>query len=807
MSVMGGVIESVGSKKKRTYGPIIQKKDRVSIFKIIDSWVSCFYEIEKRYKLEELQFDQKDIETYSLIGESFCYLNQINSIIAAKINAYLRYRKTEAKKGYCERSIENRELEGYDALLRYFKFFNNLSASRIKFVFFKESPVKSLNYPILSISKKYADVACDLVVYLGHEENRISLSELSYRVSNYCLLQELMYSFVYRDDKKYGVFLRFDLLPDAYMTISKDLRVCVNELLDGEKDNNLKYFFAKVSCVIFSYYVLNGLNLRESSDGVYKKNDLEEDKVKKIRGLIIEDNSRELPLTKKMWYKSFYELFVLLEGDLYIEPITYQLYDILWKIHGMIDITDKSVDHNEYRKKRRLIKKSVKDFVLNYLNIGENMYNKKKLSFSDLYLMGSRLFDENDMSDEKNNDISFGLNKLIFKENNIEDVEIRMNKLAGIEGLLKEEAYIDLNQDIDDIYAINSKEEDHFKLDYLIQRISAKNLLDLLYGFALMVQDRKQLLGEGQYIVGFYKAGIFLAHIINLTKEINERSRVWLFNTKPYVATHPIHTDDNIGGIYRIILIDDSIKTGFTYSLYDSYLKRNAVGDGLGRMSVKLFALFDYNYYKRLRVITKNDYYGLLNLDKNFGEIRVRDDKKISDKCWGGFKYIFKDVNEILKAIKDKDGAVDLSFFLTDTDAFLSICFSFIVEIIKRCEENKRKKIVLYSPTPNGEVILLMCIFLLKTVYGKTFEVAGPSYEKAEGDYLVALDLSLVTGFSIMYNWSLMKEINYEMNEDDMEQIKTVFDMVAVVYCSCQRCVGVERKCNRCKGFVFSLNH
>lgn len=802
VDVMGGVIEAAGYKKK-SYGSIISTKDKKAIFQIIDLWVSCFYEIERRFKLEGLPFDQKDDETYSLIGKSFCYLNQINSVIASKINSFLRYIRNECEKGGGKPCCE---VEEYDSLLRYFKFFNNLSASRIKFVFFKESPVKSLNYPILNISKKYADAAFDLVGYLNRDENKIRLSELSYRVSNYCLLQELMYSFVYRDDKKYGIFLRFDLLPDAYMSISKDLRACVEEFLDDEKDNNLKYFFAKVSCVIFSYYVLNGLSLRESNDSVYSKDDLD-DKVKKIRGLIIGDNLKELPLTKKMWYKSFYELFVLLEGDLYVEPITYQLYDILWKIHGMIDITDKSVNHNEYREKRRLIKKNVRAFVLNYLKMGEKMYNKKKLSFSDLYLMGSALFDENMMIDEESNGVSGGLNKLIFKEHSILDVEERMNRLRGVEGIVKKEVYVGLDKNGDDIYDIESKEEDDFKLDNLIQRISTKNLLDLLYGFAVMVQDRKQLLGDGQYIVGFYKAGIFLAHIINLTKEIGERSGVWLFNTKPYVATHPIHTDDNIDGIYKIVLIDDSIKTGFTYSLYDSYLKRNAVSDGLGRMSVKLFALFDYKYYERLRVITNNDYYGLLGLRRDYGVIKVRDDKEMSDNYQYGFKYKFKDVNEILNAIKDKEGAVDLSFFLTDTDALLSICFSFINEIADRLKKKQRKKIVLYSPTPNGEVILLMCAFLLKTVYNETFEVAGVSYNKSEEDYLVALDLSLVTGFSIMYNWSLMKEVDYEMNEDDMEQMKTVFDMVAVVYCSCQRCVGVERKCNRCNGFVFSLNH
>lgn len=805
--MLGGVMDAVRYKNKGVYGPIIPTKDKEEIFQIINYWVSCFYEIERRFKLEGLQFDQKDNETYSLIGESFCYLNQINSVIASKINSYLIYERLNYKKKDADGKVSQYvEKNGYFVLLRYFKFFNNLSASRIKFVFFKESPVRSLNYPILGLSKKYADVAYDLVRYLSRDQNKISLSELTYRVSNYCLLQELMYSFVYRDDKKYGIFLRFDLLPDAFMSISKELRSCVDELLDDENDSNLKYFFAKVSCVIFSYYVLNELNKRELSDSVDKKEYLE-DKVKKIQGLIIEDDSKELPLTKKMWYKSFYELFVLLRGDLYVEPITYQLYDILWKIHGMIDITDKSIDHNKYRDKRRLIKKSVKDFVLNYLIMGENMYNKKKLSFSDLYLMGSRLFDEKVLTDQVNVGDSGGLSSLIFKEDSIVDVEDRMKRLGNVKGVLKRGAYVGLEKSGDDIYDISSKEEDYFKLDYLIQQMSTKNLLDMLYAFAEMVQDRKQLLGDGQYIVGFYKAGIFLAHIINLTKKIGERSGVWLFNTKPYVATHPIHRDDDVDGIYKIVLIDDSIKTGFTYSLYDSYLKRNAVGGGLGKMSVKLFTLFDYKYYKRLRVITKNDYYGLLNLDKDLDVIKVRNDKRSVDAYELGFEYLFKDVNDILEVIKDPDREVDLSFFLADTDSFLSICFSFLDEINKRCEEKKRNRIVLYSPTPNGEVILLMCAFLLKTVYGKVFEVASASYEKFFDDYLVALDLSLVTGFSIMYNWSLMKEVDYEMNEDDMEQMKNVFDMVAVVYCSCQRCVGTERKCNRCKGFVFSLNH
>ena len=69
---------------------VIAEEEKKAIFQIIDLWVHCFYEIEKRFKYEGIQFDQKDKEAYSLIGESFCYLNQLNSVIASKLYLYLR---------------------------------------------------------------------------------------------------------------------------------------------------------------------------------------------------------------------------------------------------------------------------------------------------------------------------------------------------------------------------------------------------------------------------------------------------------------------------------------------------------------------------------------------------------------------------------------------------------------------------------------------------------------------------------------------------------------------------------------------
>jgi hypothetical protein len=151
----------------------------------------------------------------------------------------------------------------------------------------------------------------------------------------------------------------------------------------------------------------------------------------------------------------------------------------------------------------------------------------------------------------------------------------------------------------------------------------------------------------------------------------------------------------------------------------------------------------------------------------------------------------------------------------------LTVSVSFVKEIIRRKalddkKVNKVKKIHLYSPTANGYVIMMFCLFVLRYHYGEDVGIVHQGVEKDDENYLVAIDLSLVSGFTIMYNWSIetdgsyvMKEAKIEEENDkesvDMEQVKKHFDMCAVVYCSCKNCVS--RPCDRCEGFIHSLNH
>lgn len=838
-------------------GPIIDAKGdsaRKDIMRLIDELVHSFYITEKSYIKDGPRFDKKNEDTYTRIGESYCYLNELNSVIAAKLNTYISNnyghllknyedRVAEVIKSTCLKNVRESEkfkdisnvnnsngkacFDGINILdkeingiaikraVMYFKFFNNLSASRIKYVFFREHPVKSLNYPILGLGKDFADICYDLVDAMG--QYYISLKQIPSYISKYCLLQELMFSFVYRQDNEFGVFLRFKYDEKKYIEISDKISKSIQDILVKDleqKTINYKYFFVKVGHIIFSAYTQDvNIDIENKSDK--KKNFTE------AKG----DFAENLLTQKRDSFIKFYNLFDAKKGDLYLEPLTYQLYDILWKVHGVIDITDKSRDHKVYQGKVECIKRTLVKFVRSYLSQGAEIYKTGSISYHSLYNMGAELFG---VIDHKKKIYHPGIYTIIFKEPYISEVCERLERVnkAGKDNLEKNKktlilAVPNILSEECNIQDIPMNDESDYKLENLIITLPPKIMLQLLHDFSAMVNSGTLYDNDGAYMIGFYKSGVFLAHIANMLLDFTKRRDVWLFNTKPYVATHPIHKDERWRGVKKIILIDDSIKTGFTYSLYESYVKRNAV-DGKDGMVINLFSLFNYSYYKRLEVISQNNYACLWKIRKS----QVNNDhlncdwdysteNKMSD-LWKTVNYIEKDFDAILDAIEDKEKEVDLSFFLTNTDLLLTICVKFIDEILeRRNKDNKEKKIFLYSPTSNGYVIMMMCLFLLRFVYGENVGIVDAGIKKSENNFLVVIDLSFVSGFTIMYNWSIdtggeyiMREANNEEGKDkegvDVEQVKKEFDLCEVVYCSCKSCV--IHPCTRCNNFIYSLN-
>lgn len=739
----------------------IDANSKRKLLSLLDLWVYCFFEIEKKTKDLVNEIDLRDPEIYSLIGQSFCILNDFNSIIISKISPYVDDNNTQ---------LNEKDKTDLKPIIKYFKFFNNLSASKIKYFFFRETPVKNINYPFIKIDRNLTETGFDLIHHLSSK--KIEIDRIKAIVTNFCFLQELIYSFAYSQEKNKGVFLKFKFDHVFFNKISDNVIKAAQAGLSPGESSNIMHFLVQVGYILFGSYVNH-----------YKG--------KKIFDF------EKTTFNKNTCYELFYDIAIS-NRDIHIEPITYHLYDILWKISGMIDISPKSHDYSENRK---ILTAELLAFVEGYIEKGKALYENNCVSFSELYSMGERLI----VKPGKSNDDS--IYDLIFRENPVKNTRSTFEKIKAMGGNETELFFItDSKTETETetkkiiISLLRKNNESEYKIDKLIQIFTPLQIIRIFYSYSKLINN--SIGKDHSAFVGFYRSGIFLGHILNIFKEQAERTNIWLFNARPYVATHPVHVHHrgDCSELNNIILLDDSIKTGFTYKLYKSYILRNMYEKDF---NIKLFTIFDFSYFERINDKNSDEHISLFTLNKN-KFIEYNDGKLLDEHKIKSIKYIHKDIEKILRILNTdqqyKPIGIDLSFLLTDTDILITICEKFLKEILKR--NNQKKRICLYAPSANGDVLLLMCAFILKTVNDYKhykFTIVDKDYKKND-DFLVAIDISIASGFSLLYNWKTLFTNEYSLIEKDMSEINKIFDLVAVVYYPHSSTANFE-------DIIFSLNH
>jgi hypothetical protein len=754
-------ITSLGKNEVERNNGILSEIDRGHISELMAAWSYCFYKIETFYIKGQRPFsDDVDI-AYSLIGESFCYLNEINSLITARLKYYKDMVEDQQDSGSVNGDLQSKEFE---YLIRYFKFFNNLLASKIKCFFFREVPILSSNHPFFNVDKDFSDVAYELVDVLMCKN--IAYEKIRYLIANYCLLQEMMYAFVYHPYEWKGVFLRFKFDKMAFRELKQRIE---SHLLLSIEEHNIKYFLSEIGSLMFGYYLqrYKGLGYEYTDDSIQKP----------------------------ACYEDFYELSLSTKG-VFVEPLIYQLYDILWKLYGMVSVTDKPIEKEKYELKKNRLSNELRYFIEKYLEDADLMYKKGQVSFAKLYDMGRRIFSGIDGECEYRDDIKGpvlsllerekkgGIYFQILKDPKVAEVYDRLYKMRSLMGNIKPLPFKDVDANVDVskqkdvvLQKLNSLSEGDFKVETLLVDFNAQEIVYVLGAFADMLKSQMQNCDKKCSIVGFYKSGVFLGHILNIFN--NRRDDVWQFSVKPYVATHPIHTDNKNDRDKRIILIDDSIKTGFTYSLYRTYIKRNKCDHNY---NIHLYSLFNYNYFTRLQGISRVDYMSLFDIFGPRQSVTLNSRISYYSDVITEVKYKNINIEDFVMAVCS-DGEVDLSYLLANTDVLLSISFKFIKDINEGKKVLKRDRIVLYSPSTNGYVILMMCAFICKVVYGHDIIIAGPFFEKDESrDLLVAIDISMISGFSLMYNWKVMTKGRYVKGDNEESCIEGEFDLVLSVY-------------------------
>jgi len=313
--------------------------------------------------------------------------------------------------------------------------------------------------------------------------------------------------------------------------------------------------------------------------------------------------------------------------------------------------------------------------------------------------------------------------------------------------------------------------EKGFKLEHIIEKLDIREILSLVNLYSTLIPKHLINNDKCEYI-GFYKSGVILGHLINILNGTNKP--IWLFKSKPYVATHPIHIDENNNSFNNIIIFDESIKTGFTYSLYESYLTRNLPNSNLTKYIISLFNFQSYIKIELNKELNSRSLFKLNenNIPTNTDEINFLQqfNKEIEniDINTGNIKDVLEhEIIEKIIHVENNAKRINLTYLISNTKALFTICNIFADKI---CSSNTTNKdIYLFTASTDGEVLILVTALLLKNKKCKNLYLTSPP-ASFTNTFSVGIDMSYMSGFSLKYTWSIMRHGSYKKNNNDYEK-------------------------------------
>lgn len=269
------------------------------------------------------------------------------------------------------------------------------------------------------------------------------------------------------------------------------------------------------------------------------------------------------------------------------------------------------------------------------------------------------------------------------------------------------------------------------KISLILEKFTFDELLSLLSCFSVLVKAYSQssmqveIRDDRNIILGFYKPGGFLAHFLNLAYKMNKP--IFLFKTDPYMAIIPKLKDIHPFTDKNIFILDESVKTSFTYSLFENLYYRR-VGK---EPHSKVFTIFSYEGFEK--ILPDLDVIALYTLKDEAKIEESVEAKGLLRNSQEELQSIPENVTEALKKIvgerafknyikeaKEKVEEVNnLSLIFASTTYLCAIAFGFADKIKDELKDEKLKKfgknkILLFSATEDGQLLSFFIAFALK---------------------------------------------------------------------------------------------
>jgi len=436
-----------------------------------------------------------------------------------------------------------------------------------------------------------------------------------------------------------------------------------------------------------------------------------------------------------------------------IEPLSYYLAYKIWKFSKMIRSTLEFKDLKERENYKIEFYKKIHDYISYSLDNIQQFYGKKINNlqyFSNMAKIDFKILDD--------------IMKDILKDYQQEDY--------NYEKYYKNENFYfneEKEFDIGDIlkFTINNKSYEKYKF-YRVLENNKVTVEDITALCEALISNEKTL--KDYDLIAMARGGILPAHIINVIKKLNKV--VYIFSSYPYISILPRTL---FSKSHRVIVIDESIKSGFSFKLFAIYKKRLLSYKTSSFDEIK----FNYKLFSFVDFIDFNSDKSMYNL-KKIADIKVEkeeNDKEILKiqntktiklfKLFDWKKY-FNYLEQIIEPKKLKEivkinNRLDVTRLLSLSDYYFYIGSQFAKYVFKNKKSNN---IILFSTTDEGRGLCFATAFALKSLYPdeELNIVLDPSVaikNKKEGIFFI--DMTIDSMFTI--------NRSFELDFDDKEKL------------------------------------
>ena len=446
------------------------------------------------------------------------------------------------------------------------------------------------------------------------------------------------------------------------------------------------------------------------------------------------------------------------ESPIKIEPFSYFLGFKIWKISKIIhatlefkNIKDLDANNKEFKNKFKIYleeqKQIVNDFYSNKITNIELFQNITKL---DKLLLNDSLFKKSLCQ---------------YRDDSIE-YRNRYN-IQGIETSSKDNILEKLLQKM----ISNSKEDhDRFKF-YRVLEDKDTTIKDLAYLIELMGQNINK--SEDLEIVGMLRSGMLLAHCINISQGLYKP--VIMFSSFPYISFLPRINRNST----NIVFVDESIKSGFSTELANLYKQRtlNMQDVNIFNYTSKVISIVNFKDFKKEQTISTNNSIANLNIKNN--QVVLDKESIVEDEIsmifdWKKyFDTLQEDDIQNIDVQVDVVPRLDVTKLLANSNSLFYVAKLFADELSSIDDE----KIILYSSTDEGKLLVDSTIFAYKVLYPENKKTFYLNKQKAKDRYVAKKIKLIIVDMTIDSMATIARTLRFDfgLDLDKADKYFTIF--------------------------------